>query len=67
MALNTSSYFGQTCTHISNESCDENSDKISRVNDNIDFNDNDVNYDDDKVKVLNTVSVSNKTDSVRLT
>ena len=30
-----------------------------RVNDNIDFNNNDVDYDDDKVNVLNTVSIFN--------
>jgi hypothetical protein len=33
----------------------------SRINDNIDFNDNVVAYDYDKVKILNTVLVSNKT------
>ena len=33
----------------------------SRINDNIDFNDNVVAYDYDKVKILNTVVVSNKT------
>ena len=36
--------------------------------DNIDFNDKDVHYDDySNAKVLNTVLVSNKTDSVPVT